>query len=524
VLGWGLAAPALWLDESATVIATQRSWPGLWHLTEGSEAPLVPYYALVKITAGTAGAVLPAGAVPPEVLYRLPSVLAAVLAAWVLGAWLARVASGALALASIGALLLVPSFSRYGQEARPYAFTMAAAVLATVAWSRLVGYGPRRAAGPPPVAAGPRDVRLNRFPPTGPPIVAALWYAAAVTALTVTHVLAASLVAAHLALAVLAPGELGRRRALRRTVAGAAAGLLVALPLAAVTLVNGRGPRLALHRFTPAELGEVFFQLFTERRPQVAGAVLLLAVALLGLTRLRSGRYGAVARLAAAWALVPPVALLPLAWLRPNLMTHRYLIFVVPGWAILTGLGLITIAGVVRRLALAAGAPQAGPAVGRVVVVATLAAAAVLQGAPLAALRGPAGHGEDIRPALEAARADGRDRLPLVMSSRLGAVGLAPYARDDESRLLGVEAQRTKRTLWPTIDGAALEAGLRDHPEVVLLLLDNRAPVCRWRPSGDVARYVTRCMPPVLREHGYHVVEVTRGGRRWTTAVLSRQP
>ena len=158
------------------------------------------------------------------------------------------------------------------------------------------------------------------------------------------------------------------------------------------------------------------------------------------------------------------------------------------------------------------------------VVVATLAAAAVLQAAPLADLRGPAGHGEDIRPALAAARADGRDHLPLVMSSRLGAVGLAPYARDDEARLLGVEAQRTRRTVWPTIDGAALEAGLRDHPEVVLLLLDNRAPVCRWRARGDVSRYVTRCMPPVLREHGYHVVEATRGGRRWTTAVLSRQP
>jgi hypothetical protein len=388
---------------------------------------------------------------------------------------------------------------------------MAAAVLATVAWSRLVGYTPRRVAGPPAVATGRRAV-----------VIAGLWYAAAVTALIVAHVLAASLVAAHLVLAALAPGELGRRRALRRTVAGAAAGLLVTLPLAAAALVNGRGPRLALHRFTPGELGGVFFQLFTERRPQVAGAVLLLAVALLGLTRLRSRRYGAVARLAAAWALVPPVVLVPLVWLRPNLMTHRYLIFVVPGWAILAGLGLLTIARVVRRLARAAGAAEAGPAVGRAVVVATLAAAAVLQGAPLAALRGPAGHGEDIRPALEAARADGRERLPLVMSSRLGAVGLAPYARDDEARLLGVDAQRTKRSLWPAIDGAALEAGLREHPQVVLLLLDNRVQPCRWRPRGELTSYVTHCMPAVLREHGYHVVEVTRGGRRWSAAVLSR--
>ena len=516
VLGWGLGTPALWLDESATVIATQRRWADLWRLAEASEAPLVPYYALVKLTAGTADAVLPGGVVSPEVLFRLPSVLAAVLAAWVLGAWLTRAASGALAMAAIGSLLLVPSFSRYGQEARPYAFTMAAAVLATVAWSRLVAYTPRPVSRPSP-GRQPGDGRRDVMVPL-------LCYAAAVTALTVAHVLAASLVAAHLALAAVAPGGLGRRRALRRTVAGAGAGLLVALPFAAITWAHGKGPRLNLHQMTPAQLGDLWFKLFTEGRSQVGGAVLLLAAALVGLTRVRSRRYGPVARIAAAWALVPPVALVPLLWLRPNLMTHRYLIFVVPGWAVLAGLGLVTVAEIVRRGARAAGAPRAGPALGRTVVVATLAVAAVLQAATLTALRGPAGHGEDIRAALAASRTDGRDRLPLVMSSRLAPVELAPYGPVDEARLLGVDLQRTRRTLWPVLDQDALEAGLREHPQVVLLLLDNRAPLCRWRPRGEVARYVTRCMPPVLREYGYRVVEAAPTGRRWTTALLARDP
>ena len=153
VLGWGLGVPALWLDESATVVATQRDWGAFWHLHEGSEAPLVPFYALVKVVVaavGAVGAVLPGGALPLEVLYRLPSVVAAVLAVGVLAAWLARHATRGVVVASVGVLLLVPSFSRYGQAARPYAVALAVAVLATVAWSRLVGYGAGPAGGPPP--------------------------------------------------------------------------------------------------------------------------------------------------------------------------------------------------------------------------------------------------------------------------------------------------------------------------------------------------------------------------------------
>jgi mannosyltransferase len=138
VLGWGLNVPALWLDESATVVATQRDWGALWRLHEGSEAPLVPFYAVVKVVVAAVGAVLPEGALPLEVLYRLPSVVAAVLAVGVLAAWLARHATRGVVVASVGVLLLMPSFSLYGQAARPYAVALAVAVLATVAWSRLV--------------------------------------------------------------------------------------------------------------------------------------------------------------------------------------------------------------------------------------------------------------------------------------------------------------------------------------------------------------------------------------------------
>src|SRR3954470_15077437 len=85
---WGLREPALWLDESASVVAVQRTWPALWRLLQGSDAPLAPYYVVLKVftevIAGLGGAGL-----APELLYRLPSVAAAVLAVWALSRWLA---------------------------------------------------------------------------------------------------------------------------------------------------------------------------------------------------------------------------------------------------------------------------------------------------------------------------------------------------------------------------------------------------------------------------------------------------
>ena len=33
---WAVRRPALWLDESASVVATQRTWPHLWRLAGGA--------------------------------------------------------------------------------------------------------------------------------------------------------------------------------------------------------------------------------------------------------------------------------------------------------------------------------------------------------------------------------------------------------------------------------------------------------------------------------------------------------
>ena len=357
-------------------------------------------------------------------------------------------------------------------------------------------------------------------------------YAAAVAALTLAHLLAVSLVAAHLVLAAVAPGELGRRRALLRTVAGAGAGLLPMLPFVAVVVANGKGPQTS-PTFTPSGVGDVFLRLFTQPQAHIAGAAVLLAAAGLGMTRVRSRRHGAVARLAVAWALVPPVVLLPLFWARPSLITHRYLVFVVPAWAILGGLGLVTVAEVTRRAvqgSAVGGAParggsqRAGSAWRGTVVVAILAVTAVLQATALDAVRSPSSHGEDIRPALRAAGTGGREDLPLVVLSR-GALEVATYSPDDEARLLGVHVQRRNRSIWPVTDPEALRPDrLRDQPRLVLLVRGMKHGPCRWRAGADPTRFVTRCMPAAVQASGYRVESATLEGHRWAVAVLVRPP
>ena len=102
---WGLGGPALWLDESASVIATQRTWAGLWLLLSGTDAPLVPYYALLKVASSAVTFIAPGSAASPEVLFRWPSVAATVLAVWALTLWLARRCPPQLAISSAALLL-----------------------------------------------------------------------------------------------------------------------------------------------------------------------------------------------------------------------------------------------------------------------------------------------------------------------------------------------------------------------------------------------------------------------------------
>lgn len=85
---WGLGRPAVWLDEAASAIAVQRSWSQLWLMRKGTDAPLVPFYVVLKAQKSVVLQILPGAGAHLEVLLRWPSAVAIVVAAWVLVSWL----------------------------------------------------------------------------------------------------------------------------------------------------------------------------------------------------------------------------------------------------------------------------------------------------------------------------------------------------------------------------------------------------------------------------------------------------
>jgi mannosyltransferase len=510
LLVWDLSRPALWLDESATVVATQRTWPGLWLLLQGSDAPLVPYYALEKSLAAAVTAHDPSAATHPEILFRWPSVVALVLAVWALSVWLARYWSCALAVTTGTVLLTTVGISRYGQEARPYAFVLLAAIAATVLWSRLL------------------PARRKRSQ-----LLWGLGYAVGIVLLVAANSLAGTLVAAHL-VAALATSRKGRRLSpVLRTFGAGAFGLALIAPFALAAARHGLGAS-RYPALTAGHLLEAFNSLFTPGPHRILGVGVLLPLAVLGLPQTLSTRYRFVARLAVAWALVPLTLLVPAVMLRPNLLIGRYALFVVPGWAILGGLGAITVAQFVRRFltwpvrgsgTLAAGAGPLAAGLGTIAALAVLTTTTLIQLPGLKEVRGPAGHGaEDLRPALAAANQPDVAGLPIVVSSTLGSLEVAAYDRAAENRVLGIYVQRSLPIIWPQQAPSAVRAyTLRRQPAVVLLMRHaSSEPNCPWT-EGAAAEYVSQCMPPILRRLGFHVVRVDSRGSGWIFALLDHE-
>ena len=504
LLTWGLGRPALWLDESASVVATQRTWADLLILTSSTDAPLVPYYAVLKAASSAVTAVAPGAAVFPEVLFRWPSAAVSVLAVWALTLWLARRCSPELAISAGVLLLATASFSRYAQEARPYAFVVAAAVAATILWTRMV-----------------RDPRRRWV----------LLYAVAVAVLVAAHLLAATLVVAHLVAATVTSTREHRRSVVLRTATSAALGFLLAAPLAVPAARYGQGPRLVgrLPDYVPAALVDTL----------AVGGVLALGLGLasagaLFVVWVAPPRYRSIARLAAAWAVVPLLVVFPLILIRPNLLAGRYLLFVLPGWAILGGVALVTLLELVRRALTARpgrtdrnGSPRPGPLVATATYgMAALLLAAVVAGQldALREVRSSAGHGEDIRPALAAAdRAEYAD-LPIVVAPPNNSLEVAAYARQQEHRLVGVHVQRNQRSIWSPVDSYPdRKEYLRRHDRVVVLAKVSPTGDCRWRPETAARASIDRCLPRPFR-YRTHRVEAAGFSGGWIFAVLTRHP
>lgn len=320
--GVGLSRPGLRTEELATWRAATSPWrAGL----TGGEAASTPYHLLVRGWAELFGA--------SDVALRLPSLLAVTAAVALVGGLAARLfAPGTGVLA--GALLAVlPTTTRYAQEAQPHAVALLAAVLAT--WLLL------------PVLDRPDARRLAA-------------YAGTVVLLGLCQPGALLLLAGH-GWVVLA----FRRRTAGRWLAAAAPGVLL---VAAWLWFGGHGGGFLPPgvRPDPAALAAAPRELFG-----VAALGLVLAgLALFSLPL----RYAAA--ICTAWALVPALAMLLAAWAVP-VWSPAGLFFTVPAWAVL---GAVALSRLRARWAVAG-----------------LAALALVGAPAQAAVRATDGHGQDPR-------------------------------------------------------------------------------------------------------------------------------
>ncbi len=123
-----IGVPQLWRDELASWSAASRSLPQLWAMLHNIDAVLGIYYFGLHLWMAVFG--------DSATAMRLPSVIAMAAAAAVVALIGRRLGGGLAGLASGLVFALIPSVSRYAQEARPYAFATLFAALATLMFLR----------------------------------------------------------------------------------------------------------------------------------------------------------------------------------------------------------------------------------------------------------------------------------------------------------------------------------------------------------------------------------------------------
>ncbi|MCX4746836.1 glycosyltransferase family 39 protein [Kitasatospora sp. NBC_01287] len=287
----------MWRDEQASWWASTLSIGDLSKLIHNVDIVLLPYYLFLHGWIDLFGD-------SPTAL-RVPSAIAmAVAAGWLalLGRRLFTPATGLLA----GLLLAVlPSTTRYGQEARPYAF----AVLVAIASTHLL------------VRA------LDR-----PSLKSWVGYAVTIPLLGWTHLVTLSVLAGHLA-AVLTRTRRADLVPRWAFTAAVLAGGSLTVPM--VLQGRSQSAQIAWNKTGPADLKAYPDTLFLSWHVGLA----VLAVGLLGLLAAR--RHAA---LLAAWALLPPLVTFATAsWL--HLFLNRYLLFTLPAWTLLAAAAVCRVGG-----------------------------------------------------------------------------------------------------------------------------------------------------------------------------------
>jgi mannosyltransferase len=343
----GIGGPSLWIDEGHTWQYAHEPLGSMLTTTFGStNAVEAAYYALLHFWIGVAGA--------SEVALRVPSAAAMALAVWA-ASKTAGDGAGSRAAAIAGFVMIaLPGVTRYAQEARPYAFAVAAVSVSTFMLLRGLTRNERR-----------------------------WWvgYAASLVVVGYFHLLSLLVVPGQF-IAMLFIGP----RQWRGFAAAAASASLAVLPVA----ILGFAQRGQISWIPPAQFDYLWTGLSVLTGSLAVTACLaVLVVASRGDRRLMA--------LGLSTALATPVLLWVLGLLTPLYLT-RYLLGAAPGIAV-----MVAAASTTMRTA-------------RALVVAAILVALVLP--QQIAVRGPAAHNQDYRGAAELVATDCSARIDYDGMSR----------------------------------------------------------------------------------------------------------
>jgi mannosyltransferase len=342
-----IGVPQLWRDELASWSAASRTLPQLWAMVHNIDAVLGIYYLGLHLWMAVFG--------ESATSMRLPSVIAMAAAAAVV-ALIGRRLGGRLAgLASGLVFAVIPSVSRYAQEARPYAFATFFAALATLLFLRAM-----------------ERPRWSRW----------TVYAVVLAAAGAANLIAVCVAAGHLLIVlwdfsqrtvrVGGDGSVdsgkrlpGARPApegtpgllVRRFCLSAVLGAILVSPLV-IAGHTQQGWQIG-QQATPhvAELIGISGGLWVELFSSVPVAVVVILLAIAALFAAPDARRRVIAGYALAFAIGPVVAVWAISRGPDSYWTYRYMLFSITGWSVGAGLGIAYLAARVRgtRLARLAG-------------------------------------------------------------------------------------------------------------------------------------------------------------------------
>lgn len=303
----GIGARQMWNDEHATWHAATLTWGELFHLLDNIDRVLTLYYVMMH------GWVRLAGETPA--MLRLPSLVAMACAAGFTALVGQRLFNSHAGLIAGIAFAIMPVVCRYAQEARPYAFAVAAATLATLLLLVALDH--------------------PRWPYW-------LMYAGAVVLTAFLHLVAVVVLAAHVLLLWLRYQKSDRDVRLWKSIGAFALILAFVMPLGQAG--SGQSSAIEWIKADRAAVVTLPVRLFGS----YAVAAAFAGMALLAIVTLPSARRRRVAVTLLVWALAPPI-ITYLTFPLLHLFLYRYLLFTLPAWALLAAGGIYGIAHAVSR-------------------------------------------------------------------------------------------------------------------------------------------------------------------------------